>query len=77
LGYGVESVRSWVRQAEIDDGVRPGMSSSEAERAKDLGRRSASCGGPTRFCGDGWLAWSATVQRRSILAGGAQLSHWR
>jgi transposase len=36
LGYGVESVRSWVRQAEIDDGVRPGMSSSEAERVKDL-----------------------------------------
>ena len=24
LAYGVESVRSWVRQAEIDDGVRPG-----------------------------------------------------
>jgi transposase len=36
LGYGVESVRSWVRQAEIDDGVRPGMSSSEAERVRDL-----------------------------------------
>jgi transposase len=36
LGYGVESVRSWVRQAEVDDGVRPGMSSSEAERVRDL-----------------------------------------
>jgi transposase len=36
LGYGVESVRSWVRQAEIDDGVGPGMSSSEAERVRDL-----------------------------------------
>ena len=24
LGYGVESVRSWVRQADIDDGYAPG-----------------------------------------------------
>ena len=36
LGYGVESVRSWVKQADIDDGVRAGTSSSEAERVKDL-----------------------------------------
>ena len=32
LGYGVESVRSWVKQADIDDGARPGVSTSEAER---------------------------------------------
>jgi transposase len=36
LGYGVESVRSWVRQADIDDGARLGVSTSEAERVKDL-----------------------------------------
>jgi transposase len=36
LGYGVESVRSWVKQAEVDDGVRPGVTSSEAERLKEL-----------------------------------------
>src|ERR1700758_2411913 len=36
LGYGVESVRSWVKQAEVDDGVRPGTTTSEAERVKDL-----------------------------------------
>lgn len=36
LGYGVESVRSWVAQAEIDDGARPGVSTSEAERIKGL-----------------------------------------
>ena len=36
LGYGVESVRSWVKRAEVDDGVRPGTTTSEAERVKDL-----------------------------------------
>ena len=36
LGYGVESVRSWVRQADIDDGHTPGVSTSESGRVKDL-----------------------------------------
>ena len=36
LGYGVESVRSWVRRAEVNDGVRPGVTTSESERVKDL-----------------------------------------
>ena len=30
LGYGVESVRSWVRQADIDDGYAPGVSTAES-----------------------------------------------
>lgn len=34
LGYGVESVRSWVRQA--DDGAKPGVTTAEAERVKAL-----------------------------------------
>ncbi len=36
LGYGVESVRSWVKQAEIDSGQTPGVSTSEAARIKQL-----------------------------------------
>ena len=36
LGYGVESVRSWVRQADIDDGYAPGVSTAESVRVKDL-----------------------------------------
>jgi len=36
LGVGVESLRNWVRQAEIDDGVTPGVTSAEAARLKDL-----------------------------------------
>jgi len=34
LGYGVESVRAWVRQANVDDGVKPGISSEEAVPTK-------------------------------------------
>ena len=36
LGYGIESVRSWVRQADIDDGHAPGVSSVESQRIRDL-----------------------------------------
>ncbi|WP_315279515.1 IS3 family transposase [Kocuria carniphila] len=36
LGYGVESVRMWVKQADIDEGVTSGVSSAEAQRVKEL-----------------------------------------
>ncbi len=36
LGIGVESLRSWVKQAEIDEGLKPGLSTEDAERMKRL-----------------------------------------
>lgn len=36
LGYGTESVRSWVKQADIDDGVEPGVTTVDAERMRQL-----------------------------------------
>jgi transposase len=36
LGYGTESVRLWVRQADIDDGHAPGVSTSESVRMREL-----------------------------------------
>ena len=36
LGYGIESVRCWVRQADIDDGYAPGVTTSESQRIRDL-----------------------------------------
>lgn len=36
LGYGVESVRTRVKQADIDDGHVAGVSTAEARRVRDL-----------------------------------------
>ena len=36
LGDGEESVRAWVRQADIDDGEKPGVTSEQAKRIKAL-----------------------------------------
>jgi transposase len=36
LGYGVESVRTWVRQADIDGGDAAGMSTADREKMKRL-----------------------------------------
>lgn len=38
LGVHPEALRSWVKQAETDAGVRPGTSSSDAERLAGLER---------------------------------------
>lgn len=36
LGYGVESVRAWVKQADIDDGTVAGVTTVEARRVREL-----------------------------------------
>ena len=38
FGMTAETLRSWVRQVEVDDGRRPGTTSAEAERIKELER---------------------------------------
>jgi transposase len=38
LGIGAESLRTWVRQAQVDAGERAGTSTSDAERIRELER---------------------------------------
>ncbi len=49
LGYGIESVRAWVRQADIDDGVEPGVTTRpKRSGSRRSSKRTVSCGGRTR-----------------------------
>ncbi len=36
LGCGVESLRSWVKQTDIDAGAKPGVTTVDAARIRDL-----------------------------------------
>ena len=36
LGYGSETVRKWVKRADVDEGLKPGRSSADAAKIKEL-----------------------------------------
>ncbi len=38
LGIGAETLRNWVKQAEVDGGIRPGTSTDDSQRIAELER---------------------------------------
>ena len=49
LGIHPEALRGWVKQARIDGGMRPGMSTGDAARIAVLEREIVSCSAPMRY----------------------------
>jgi transposase len=48
LGVNRETLRNWVRQAEIDGGQRPGISTRTRSASPNSSGRTGNCAGPTR-----------------------------
>ena len=50
LGVHPEALRTWVKKAQIDGGLRPGTTTDEAQRIKELEKGARPPGG----CRSGW-----------------------
>src|SRR5437667_6264181 len=48
LGIGPESLRNWVKQAEVDTGKRPGVPTNSSDALMSLSVRNANCGAQTK-----------------------------
>lgn len=65
LGIGVESLRAWVHQAEIDRGRRPGLTSEERERLKQLERENRELRRANEILKSAAAFFGAELDRRS------------
>jgi len=65
LGIGPESLRHWVRQAEIDQGTRPGLTTDEQARMKDLERENRELRRANEILKSAAVFFGAELDRRS------------
>jgi transposase len=65
LGIGPESVRQWVRQAEIDGGQRDGLTTEERERIKQLERENRELRRANEILKSAAVFFGAELDRRS------------
>src|ERR1035437_2655401 len=65
LGIGVESLRNWVRQAEIDRGARAGLTTEERRRIVELERENRELRGASEVVKSAAVFFGAGLDRRS------------
>src|SRR5579875_477084 len=74
FGMTGETLRKWVRQAEVGDGKRPGISTGEAERIRELERENRElrrANEDTTLCPLRWFAGAGAGRAGASSAGGA------
>ena len=65
LGIGVESLRRWVNQARVDEGTKPGLTTEERARMKELERENRELRRANEILKSAAAFFGAELDRRS------------
>ena len=64
LGIHAEALRKWVRQAEVDRGMRPGLSNTDRQRLMELERENRDLRRASEILKSAALFFGAELDRR-------------